>query len=144
MKKAFVGLAVAALLVVAGCNQETPGGPGDTHKDKGTVLGPAEDTFKVSVPTLATHIKQGEMKSVTIGISRGKNFQEDVALKFSDMPKGVMIEGSPAIKHGDKETAVTLKAADDAAVGDFTVKVMGHPTKGSDAVAKWKITVEKK
>jgi hypothetical protein len=51
---------------------------------------------------------------------------------------------SPVIKHGDTEAKITLKAADDAAVGDFTLKVTGHPTKGADAANEFKLTVDKK
>ncbi len=36
------------------------------------------------------------------------------------------------IKHGETETKVTFKAAADSALGDFTIKVTGHPgPKGS-------------
>ena len=51
---------------------------------------------------------------------------------------------NPVIKHGDTEAKLTFKAADDAALGDFTVKVTGHPTKGADASNEIKITVAKK
>jgi hypothetical protein len=46
--------------------------------------------------------------------------------------------------HGDTEAKVTLKATADASLGDFTVKVTGHPTKGRDATNELKITVAKK
>jgi hypothetical protein len=36
-----------------------------------------------------------------------------------------------------------FKVADNAAVGDFTIKVKGHPSKGSDATNEFKITVSK-
>ena len=82
---------------------------------------------------------------MSIGIERGKNFQEDVTLKFADGPKGVTLaSANPVIMHGDTEAKVTLKATDDAALGDFTVKVTGHPTKGGDATNELKITVAKK
>ena len=60
------------------------------------------------------------------------------------MPQGVTLDpASPVIKHGATETKVTLKAAADASLGDFTVKVTGHPTKGADASHEFKITVAK-
>jgi len=46
--------------------------------------------------------------------------------------------------HGDKEVKVTVKVADDTALGEFTVKVTGHPTSGADATNEFKITVAKK
>ena len=51
---------------------------------------------------------------------------------------------NPVIKHGDTEAKLTFKAAADAALGDFTVKVTGHPTKGAHASNDFKISVAKK
>ena len=87
----------------------------------------------------------GEILVSGIGIDRGKNFEGDVTLKFAGGPEGVTIESaSPTIKHGDTEAKATLKATADASLGDFTVKVTGHPTKGADATNEFKITVTKK
>ena len=49
-----------------------------------------------------------------------------------------------AVKHGDSDVKVTIKAADDAAVGTFTVMVTGHPREGPDATSELKLKVEKK
>ena len=73
------------------------------------------------------------------------NFDQDVGLKFVDLPAGVtMNPASPALKHGDSDAKVTLKATDEAAPGEYTVKVMGHPTKGGDATTEFKLTVAPK
>ncbi len=153
MKSTLVAVALAALVTLAGCDKGTPGGPGvDKDKDKKSKLEKAEDkvrqpedTFTLSVPTFSTKIKQGESKQITIGISRGKNFNQDVALKLDGLPKGVTVEpADPAIKHGDTEAKLMFKVADDAALGDFTVKVTGHPDKGGDATNELKLTVQKK
>jgi uncharacterized membrane protein len=147
----LLALVAAGLIALVGCNKSTTGGPG-ADKDKKSKTDRAadavrqpEDTFNLKVPTLATRIKPGEAREVTIGISRGKNFDQDVSLKFEGLPTGVTVEpAEPAIKHGDKEAKVTFKAADDAALGDFTVKVTGHPQKGGDATSEMKLTVQKK
>jgi uncharacterized membrane protein len=146
MKTQIVALLVAALVVCTGCNKGTPGGPGATNPNaKKPVVGQSDDTFTLSVPTLSTTLKQGETKTIAIGIKRGKNLDDDVTLKFADVPTGLTIEpASPAIKHGDTEAKLTLKAADNAALGDFTIKVTGHPTKGADASNEFKLTVAKK
>jgi hypothetical protein len=148
MKKSFACLLIAASAAFAGCNNSsTPGGPGATNNkgDNRPVVGRAEDTFTLDPPNLATKVKQGESKAVSIGIKRGKNFDQDVTLKFSDLPKGVTLDpASPVIRHGDTEAKCMLKAADDAALGDFAVKVTGHPTKGGDASNEFRITVDKK
>lgn len=146
MKRLFAGLCAVALAAPIGCDKGTPGGPGATAPGENrTRVGQADDTFSLSLPTLSTHLKQGEAKVVTVGISRWKNFDGDVSLKFDTLPKGVAVDpAAPAIKHGETEAKVTVKAADDAALGDFTVKVVGHPSKGADASNDLKLTVEKK
>jgi uncharacterized membrane protein len=97
------------------------------------------------VPTSSTTIKQGETKEIEIGIKRGKNFGEDVSIKFEGLLKGVTIDpAAPTIKSGDKEVKLSLKASTEAALGDFTIKVFGHPEKGADATNEMKVTVEKK
>jgi len=153
MKKVLSSILAVSLIAIAACDDRgTPGGGAPTKPANGTktepnrpVVGTADDTFTLSMPTLGTNIKQGETKAVTIGIRRGKNFGEDVSLKFDNLPKGVTIEpANPTIKAGDPEAKVSVKAADDAALGDFNVKVTGHPAKGADAHNDWKITVEKK
>ena len=140
---------MAAVVVVGGCNtKSTSGGPGatgQTGREKGGTITQAEDTFSLDPPNTATTIKQGESKQVTIGIRRGKNFAEDVALSMDGLPKGVTADpASPAIKKGEEKATVTLKAADDAALGDFEVKLRGKPTKGAEAANTLKITVDKK
>jgi hypothetical protein len=156
MKNCILVASVAALIGVLGCTGGgTPGGPGvDKAKkqEKDSQLKKAQDavrqpeeTFTLSVPTFATKIKQGEAKEVTIGIKRGKNFDQDVALKLEGVPKGVTAEPAAAsIKKSEKEAKINFKAADDAALGDFTVKVIGHPEKGEDATNEFKLTVAKK
>ena len=90
MKSLFAGLAVMTLAALTGCSQGTPGGPGTTEKKP--ALGQADDTFNLSVPVLSSSLRQGEQTVATVGIKRAKNFDEDVALTFADVPKGVTVE----------------------------------------------------
>ncbi len=104
-----------------------------------------KDTFTLTVPFWTTGLKQGETKSVTIGISRDKQFDQDVALSFTNLPKGVTIEPAGfVIKKSDADAKFSFKAADDAALGDFAVMMTGHPVKGADATHEFKFTVAKK
>ena len=151
MKSAYIGGALAAVVaagLAVGCNKGgTAGGPGasNTSNQQGPRVGAADDTFSLKVPTLATKVKQTESQVVSIGIDRGKNFAQDVALKFENLPEGVTIDpAAPTLKSSDTEAKVTVKASDMAAVGDFTVKAVGHPAKGADAANELKIAVEKK
>src|SRR5688500_10082432 len=60
--------------------------------DADPVAGDPENSFRLDAPNLATTIKQGETKIVTIGIARAKNFDQDVTLKFEGVPEGVTID----------------------------------------------------
>ena len=146
MKKIYVGIAALLVAGLMGCTGSgTPGGPGASSSTNKPVVGLNEDTFTLDTPNLATSLKQGEAKQITIGIKRGNNFKEDVVLKFEGLPPDVSVDPLiPTIKAGETEAKLTVKAGDKAAVGDFTVKVMGKPTKGPDAVNEFKLTVKEK
>jgi uncharacterized membrane protein len=147
MKSPLTGLLATALVALTGCNQGTPGGPGVTTSPphKPPAYGEADNTFNLSMPRMSTTLHQGETKDVSIGIERGTNFDGDVTLEFAGGPQGVtLVSANPVIKHGDTEAKVTLKAQDDASLGDFTIKVTGHPAKGVDATNQLRITVVKK
>lgn len=112
--------------------------------DANPIAGDPENSFRLDAPNLATTIKQGETKVVTIGISRSKNFDQDVTLKFEGLPEGVTIDPAEAmIKHGEKEVKLNVTATADAAVNDFTIKIIGHPETGPDATNKFNLTVSK-
>ena len=146
MKRSFAGLLALAMVAFTGCNQGTPGGPGVTNPpQKQPAYGEADNTFNLSVPRMSTTLHQGETKEVAIGIERGKNFEEDVTLKFADGPKGVTIESaSPVIKHGDTEAKVTFKATRRRLTGRLHRQGDGTPDQGADATNEFKITVAKK
>jgi len=132
MSRSFFGLLGVTLAALIGCDQtkHTAGGPGaGTAGERGPLYGEKDNTFDLTLS--AQSVKQGESKELTIGIKRGTNFSQDVGLRFVDLPAGVTATpASPALQHGDGDTKVMLAAADDAAPGDYTVKVVGHPATG--------------
>jgi uncharacterized membrane protein len=137
-----------------GCNESHPGGPnankpredktvGEKTRDA-TGVGTSDNTFKISLPTLETGVKQGEKKMVKISISRGKNFDQDVKLDFGKLPTGVTLAPmSPTIKHGENDVEVTFEAAKDAAVGDHMVNVTATPKEGAPTSGEMKLGVKK-
>ncbi len=150
MRALLATLATAGLLTLAGCTG-TPGGPGvpstaGTGSSPKFQIGPEENTFRISAgPIFGEGIKQGEQKVDSISISRGKNFDQDVTLKFENVPSGVSVSpASPVIKKSENKVEITLKATDEAALGTHTIKVLGHPSTGADATADLKVTVHKK
>ena len=134
------------LAALTGCSQGTPGGPGTTDTTaKKPTYGQADDTFNLSVPVMSSAVQQGEKLEVSVGIKRANNFDEDVALIFADIPKGVTIAPTnPVIKHGDTDVKLTFQAADESALGEFKVKVTGHPAKGGDAKVELKLSISAK
>ncbi len=146
MSRLVIVLLVGSLVAVVGCDQskQTAGGPGvTTSGEKPPLYGQKDDTFNLTLA--AQSVKQGDSKEVTVGIKRGNNFEQDVGLQFVDLPAGVTVNPpSLALKHGDPEAKVTLKVTNEAAPGDYTVKVMGHPMKGGDATTEFKLTVAPK
>jgi len=96
----------------------------------------------LSVPRLATTVQQGEVFETNIGIQRGINFDQDVALMFSDLPQGISIEpAEPRILKGKSETKVKFIATEAASTGSFQVKLTGQPTDGGDAQVDFSLTV---
>jgi hypothetical protein len=158
MKPLFFGLFALALAILVGCDSghsgptNKEGGPGATASSSrsGPILGADDNAFKLSPPTLTTSLKQGEEKAFDIEITRGKGFDQDVSLSFEnedgkDLPKGLTFDpAKPEIKKSDKKVTVKAKAADDAAVNTFTIKVTGKPASGPSASHDFKIEVKKK
>lgn len=133
------------VLALYGCSQgtNTPGGPGTAMPEsEKPLLGETANTFTLDVPMMGTTVKQGEMDTVSIGIDRGTNFDQDVALTLSDVPPGVTIDpASPVLSRTEETEELTVRAAPDAALGDFVVKISGSPDTGATANAELKITI---
>jgi len=155
MKKQISFMIVSLVIAAAGCNQGNPGGPGATRETKTSpttgapttvnkpVVGESDKTFTLSVPTLATSIEQGETKDITIGVRRGRNFEEDVTIELSGLPQGVTAEPAKIlILKNEQDVTVKMHADAAAALGDFTVKATGHPTQGLDASNDLKLTIK--
>jgi len=145
MKRICAGICGLLLLSLVGCSGGGTSGGQTTAAKDGNPIGQGEGTFKLSVPMTSTSLKQGEVKEVTIGIDKGKNFSEDVELTFTGQPNGVSFEPAKAtLKASEKEVKVKVKAAEMAAEGKHTITVTGKPSKGAEAASKFDITVEKK
>lgn len=155
MKRTVAGFLSLCLLTAAGCNSSTPGGPGvaATPNASGVTnttvttykppIGEADDSFSLSGPLLSTHLKPGETTPLKIKISRGRNFQDDVKLKFVALPGGVSIETvNPMITHSTSEATVEFRATNEASQGTFTISVIGQPTAGAEGKSDFQITVD--
>ena len=106
----------------------------------------SENTFTLSVPAPSLELKRGDTRAIYIAISRGGGFADDVSLKLENMPAGITIEpNNPKIAHDESSVKVTVRAAANAVLGNFTIKVVGHPVKGGrDALCEFKLVTEAK
>jgi uncharacterized membrane protein len=148
----FIALALAALV---GCNTSPPGGA-TTRSSYGThtsAPGPSTSqttadknaTFTVAAPSLSTHVKQGETKTVTVSLHRGSTFHDDVTLRV-EAPKGLKVDPMELVaKASDKadDIPIHVTADKDAAIGDHEVRVTGTPAKGAPTSVDIKVTVSK-
>jgi uncharacterized membrane protein len=128
----------AALVLSVGCDNKSPkGGPGaDSPKT-------SADTFTVHAPGTATDIKQGDKQEVKLSLDRGKDFKEDVTLKF-EAPKGIIVEPeSKVVPASDKEVIIKVGTAPDATEGKHTVTVTGTPKSGKSVTTKFDLNVKK-
>jgi hypothetical protein len=146
MKKLMITAIAMVLATGFGCNKQSPpGGPGASNDDN-LGLTTAENAFRLKPPMLESMVKEGETKKITIGVTRGKNFDQDVKLEFSDVPHGIKITpDSNEVKANAKEVGVTIEATKDAALGEHTVKLTGTPARSGEPTAttlKIRITKE--
>src|SRR5262245_34003191 len=145
MRNAIAAVFGFALVGMLGCGESgAPGGANKPPSQQSTV-GMTPDTFKIVLPSMSTHVKQGDSKPASISVSRGKNFAQYLRLSFETLPAGVTFEpATTTIKPGDSSVTVSVKASDTAQPGDYAVRVIGHPTSGPDSTGDMKVTVSKK
>ena len=74
-----------------------------------------DEGFKIAVPTFTTEVKQGELQTVTVSLQRDSLFKQDVTLH--------------------------IKAAKDAAIGEYPVDVKGKPETGEPTHARFMVKV---
>jgi len=145
MKTWTLTLSAACLALVLGCDSKSPpGGPKANQAKNETHVGTADETFKLGVPMTETNLNQGETKKVNISMTRGKNFDQDVDVKFTDVPKGVTVEPmSGTLKASDKEWQGSVTASPEAALGHHEITVTATPKTGAATTTKFKIEVKK-
>jgi len=132
MKNAIALVMTLVLATVFGCSSSSPKG-GSVVKGEG---------FKIAVPTLDVKLKQGETQSVTVSLERGDYFKQDVKLQI-EASKGISVEPtSIVIKASDTpDVQLRIAAAQDAALGEYSVSVKGTPKTGESTSTKFTVKV---
>jgi uncharacterized membrane protein len=138
MRIVTTGFAMLSLAALVGCNTSPPGGSGGRVTDSGRSA-----TFTIKAPTLSTTVQQGDTHTVKLAVDRGKDFHDDVTLRF-DAPAGLKVNPAEhTVKAGDQEDVQVKVTADkDAPVGEHMVKVTGMPASGSATSVDFKIKIE--
>ena len=133
MKTAIALTLTLALAAISGCRTSSPRG-GVMAKEQG---------FKVRVPRFTVDVKQGDVETVKISLSRGDYFKQDVWLQ-TFAPQGLSIDPNDVmIRASDKpEVDLQLMADTDAAIGKYHIKVKGSPTTGQPTSAEFTVKVK--
>src|SRR5437868_9581142 len=112
MRTITAGLVTLGLIALVGCNTSPPGGSGGS---RGTGSGGATSraaTFNIHAPATTTTLKQGETKEVKLTVDRGKEYKDDVTLKF-EAPKGLKVDPAEhMVKASDPEEVAVKVTAD--------------------------------
>jgi hypothetical protein len=144
MNRQIATIALVFILTTTGCDKGTrSNAPGLMQKEEPTQDRLNANGFKLVTPS--TTIAQGEKTQLTIGIERGENFSEDIALTFESLPQGVTIEPLQTVFKitASKET-VSIEAAKDAALGNFTINVISKPARQrQETIEPIKLTVKR-
>jgi hypothetical protein len=120
----------------------TPESSGQKPPNVGPVT-PEDPEKKLSLTALPARVSQGKTKTVSIGLRVRQDIDRDITVEFSTPPEGVTIEPMRlVVAHGHTDAKVEVTASEDAELGEFTVKVMGHLTRGPDAMSELTITVD--
>jgi hypothetical protein len=144
MNRQIARLALVFILTTTGCDKgNTTSGLRTKQKEEPPPDQLNANGFKFITPS--TTISQGEKAHITIGIDRGQSFSEDIALTFGNIPQGVTITPLQTVfKITNDEETVSIHAAKDAALGDFTINVIGKPARQSlEKIEPLKITVKR-
>lgn len=147
MKRAlamFLSLSSAGLIGLSGCGEKkgTTGGTTDPNA-KDPLIGMKDGSFKITGSGTTVYV-DGKPVENSIGITRGKGFDQDVSIEFSGLPSGVKVEPEkPTLAKDAKEVKYNVTASDTAAVGEYPVKVTGKPTTGDvSIIEKLVVTVK--
>jgi uncharacterized membrane protein len=132
MKTVITIVMTLALATLYGCQSSSEQG-GSVVKGEG---------FKIAVPTLDVKLQQGEVQNVTVSLERGEYFKQDVKLQIK-ASKGISVEPtSVIIKASDKPDAqLRITAAQNAAIGEYSVSVRGIPKTGESTSTAFTVKV---
>ena len=133
MKTVISIMLMVALTALYGCQTSDSPQGGSVVKDEG---------FKISVPYATTTMKQGDVQTVIVTLQRDNYFKQNVQLLI-DTTKGISLDPtSVLIKSSDRpDVLIRITVAQDAALGEYGIRVMGTPETGEPASTVFTIKV---
>lgn len=133
MKTAMTIVMALVLTATLGCETTSPRG-GDVSRDEG---------FKIAVPRFSTEVNQGDRKTVTVSLQRGKAFMRDVTLELTPSPEGISVEPTEVVVRGSdsSDVRVRITADENASLGEYRVRVRGTPETGESTAVEFKVKV---
>lgn len=102
-----------------------------------------EQGFTIRVRRFTLDIKQGDVKTVKVSLTRGDYFKQDVRLQFL-VSEGLTVDpDNVLVKASDRpDVEVKLTAATDAALGKYRLAIKGSPETGESTSAELTINVK--
>jgi uncharacterized membrane protein len=95
--------------------------------EKKTVAPPSKDSIKLTVPSDAVEVKQGDSKEVKLALKReGDKAAGDVELKYKVDPKAkdkITIKKGDKIAKGSNDVTIEVHAAADAEPGTYDIAI---------------------
>lgn len=119
MKTALMIAIALMIAAVSGCASARGGG---VSSDEG---------FRITAPTFATSIKQGDTQTVTVSLQRDKYFKQEVKIEVT-ATDGIEVEPDEVDVEASQSPDVLLQitAPKDAALGEYQVRVVATPETG--------------
>ena len=130
MKTTVAIMLALAIAATSGCASSRGGG---LSTDEG---------FRITTPTFATDIKQGEQKMVNVSLKRDKYFKQDVKLQTTST-SGISVEPSKMLVKASESPDVQfqIKVPADAALGEYLVHVVATPETGAPTSQSFTVKV---
>jgi hypothetical protein len=132
MKTAITIVMTLGLAALCGCQASSPRG-GRTAKDEG---------FKIVIPAFNAHVKQGEVRAVTVSLRRGEYFKQEVNLQIQ-ASAGISVDPTDVLVKASESPDVLLRIAttQDTALGAYHVTVIGTPKTGKPTSTAFTVRV---
>lgn len=92
----------------------------------------SDEGFRITTPTFATEVKQGDRQTVNVSLKRDKYFKQDVTLRAT-ATSGITVEPGRIVVKADESPEVQFQivARQDAALGEYLVHIAATPETGA-------------